>query len=338
MREHHLPREAEPDPGALRLGGEEGQEDVAPQFLGHARAIVGDLDPRPRSLGAIEAQRQRRVRARRLGRLRAVAQQVDQHLHQQIGIGVEREVVRPRVDMKGDPLRRVAGVEQGGQFARPRSDFEQPPPYVGRAADLAIAFDEMHHAVGAARERLDRGARVGNAGIVALVRRRHQIGRAVRERGHRRHRVHDLVGEHADQVALRGDLDRVELALDRLHPDRADHPAQPMDHRDAHHHRLRHRVERDRHEPRLARLEIAQRGGERVAIFGEILDPHALVAQQQPARGLVGELDPAAAVDRQQARSARRRAPLRRSGCRRSTCGARRAACACPGRARRRTR
>ena len=44
----------------------------------------------------------------------------------------------------------------------------------------------------------------------------------------------------------------------------------------------------------------SQRIGEGVAIFAEILDPDALVADEQPPRRLVGELDLALAVDGEQ--------------------------------------
>ena len=90
MGEHDLAGEAEPDSGALRLGGEEGQEDVLAQALGDALAIVLDLDLGAAGAGAPE--RQRDVRALRMlaRRLGGVAQQVDQHLAHQIGVGVER--------------------------------------------------------------------------------------------------------------------------------------------------------------------------------------------------------------------------------------------------------
>ena len=158
----------------------------------------------------------------------------------------------------------------------------------------------MHDAVGAPRQRLDRDAGVGDVGIGAVVDPAHQIDRAVGERGDRGHRVHDLVGEDADQVRLGGDLDRVQLALDRLDRDDPDQAAEPVDDRGADQHGLRHAVAEQGHEPRPADRAALQRMREGVAIFAEILDPHALVADQEAARGLVGELDLAVAVDGEQ--------------------------------------
>ena len=127
--------------------------------------------------------------------------------------------------------------------------------------------------------------------FVALIDLAHQIGGAVGERGDRGHRVHDLVGEHPDQVGLGGDLDRVQFALDRLHRDHPDQAAEPVHDRGADQHGLRHAVAEQRHQPRPVDRAALQRRGEGVAIFAEILDPDALVADQQAAGGLVGELD-----------------------------------------------
>ncbi len=98
MGEHDLAGEAEADAGAFALGGEEGQEDVLPQPLGHAGAVVGDLDLGAAGAGARRSDSQTCGRlgmaARRLG---GIADQVDQHLAHQIGIGVERQrLVRRR--------------------------------------------------------------------------------------------------------------------------------------------------------------------------------------------------------------------------------------------------
>ena len=99
------------------------------------------------------------------------------------------------------------------------------------------------------------------------------------------------MGEDADQVRLGGDLDRVQLALDRLHRDHPDEAAEPVDDRGADQHRLRHAVADQRHEPRPVHRAALERLGEGLAIFAEILDPDAAMAHEQPPRGLVGELD-----------------------------------------------
>ncbi len=80
------------------------------------------------------------------------------------------------------------------------------------------------------------------------VNRRDQISGGVRERGDRGHGIHDLMRQHAHQIALGSDLDGVELTLDRLDRDDLDEPAEPVDGRRADHRRLRNRVEDDRHE------------------------------------------------------------------------------------------
>ena len=105
------------------------------------------------------------------------------------------------------------------------------------------------------------------------------------------------MGEDADEVALRGDLDRVQLALDRLDRDDADEAAEPVHHRGADQHRLRNAVAEQRHQPRPVDRAALERLGEGVAIFAEILDPDAAVPHQQPPRRLVGQLDLAGCVD-----------------------------------------
>ena len=108
------------------------------------------------------------------------------------------------------------------------------------------------------------------------------------------------MGEDANQVALRGDLDRVQLALDRLHRDHADKPAEPVHDGGADQHRLRNAVAEQRHQPRPVDRAALERLGEGVAIFAEVLDADAAVPHQQPPRRLVGELDLAGGVDGEQ--------------------------------------
>ena len=199
-----------------------------------------------------------------------------------------------------DSLRAVAGAEQRLELPAPAMGVDQARPDLRRAADLSVALDEMHDSVGAPRQRLDRGAGIPDLGPAVRIELAHQVGGAVRERGDRGHRVHDLVGEHADEVALRGDLDRVQFALDRLHRDDPDEAAEPVDDRGADQHRLRHAVADQRHQPRPADGAALERVGEGVAIFAEVLDPDAAVAHQQAPRRLVGELDLAVAVDGEQ--------------------------------------
>lgn len=44
MGQYDLAREAQPDPGALLLGGEKGKKDVLPQAFRNPGAVVPDLD------------------------------------------------------------------------------------------------------------------------------------------------------------------------------------------------------------------------------------------------------------------------------------------------------
>ena len=121
MGEHHLAGEAEADAGALRLGGEEGQEDVLPQALGHAGAIVLDLDLGAAGAGALEASDTCGALGMAARRFGGVAQQVDQHLAHQIGVGLERRQVRRSMrEREVDAGGAVAGAEQGLELRGPR--------------------------------------------------------------------------------------------------------------------------------------------------------------------------------------------------------------------------
>ena len=122
----------------------------------------------------------------------------------------------------------------------------------------------------------------------------------MRERRDRRHGIHDLVREDPHDVALRRQLDRIELALDRLDGDDPHRSAEPVNDRRAHHRRLRYRVERDRHQLGAVDAHLHQGLGEGIAIFAEIVDPHALMADQHPPRGLVGQLHTALRIDGEQ--------------------------------------
>ena len=88
----------------------------------------------------------------------------------QIRIGVERQRLglRPRVKRDARAARSLARNKRL-QLRAQGSDVERAAADFGRAADLAVGFDEMHDAVGAAGERLDRGARVGDRRIVAVI-------------------------------------------------------------------------------------------------------------------------------------------------------------------------
>ena len=110
------------------------------------------------------------------------------------------------------------------------------------------------------------------------------------------------MGEDPDEVALRGDLDGVELALDRLHGHDVNHAAETVDGGGAHHRRLRKLVEHQRDEARLADRLVAQGGGEGLAVNPEILDPDAMVADEQAPGRLGGKLHPPVRVDRQERR------------------------------------
>ena len=111
------------------------------------------------------------VAPRRVGR---VAQQVDQHLAHQIRVGLERRHPLLDADLERDALGAVGGAEQSGELLGPGGDVDRPAADLRRAADLAVAFDEMHHPVGAAGERLDRGAGVADVGVRAVVGLAHQ--------------------------------------------------------------------------------------------------------------------------------------------------------------------
>ena len=63
----------------------------------------------------------------------------------------------------------------------------------------------MADAASAPRQRVHRGARIDQVGSIALNIAQQPSG-AVGEADDRRHRVHDLVGEHADKIGLRGEL------------------------------------------------------------------------------------------------------------------------------------
>src|SRR3546814_14021747 len=102
------------DAGALLLGREEGKEDVVAQRLGDAGAVVGDLDLDAAALGLGEGERYRWSVAVRPGRLGRVAHQVDQHLRQEVGIGVDGEVVTRDVELEGDAqIGRASWRERG---------------------------------------------------------------------------------------------------------------------------------------------------------------------------------------------------------------------------------
>jgi hypothetical protein len=70
----------------------------------------------------------------------------------------------------------------------------------------------------------------------------------------------------------------------------------------ADHRGLRQLVEHQRDEARLADRFVAERCGEGLAVDPVIVDPDALVADEQAPSRLVGELDPPVRVDRQQRR------------------------------------
>ncbi|WBY09394.1 hypothetical protein PIB19_08845 [Sphingomonas sp. 7/4-4] len=110
---------------------------------------------------------------------------------------------------------------------------------MGRLRHCAIGFDEIAQALRASRQRLDRGACIAHARVRREIGIAEQIGRSRRERGHRRQRIEDLVGQHPDKVGLRRHFDGIERTLDRLDADRARALPEPFECRGADQHSLR---------------------------------------------------------------------------------------------------
>ena len=244
MGEDDLAGEAEADAGALRLVVKKGRKTSCRSPSGtpgplsatsiRARpargADEGEPDVRRVAHGARAASAALRSRLISTWLIRSGSAS-------SVGIG------RRPTSVEADALGAVAGAEQALQLLGPGGDVDRPAADFRRAADLAVAFDEMHHPVGAAGERLDRRAGVGDIGIRRRGRRSRIRSAALWAR-----LVTGVIEFMISWVRTRirsrlgGDLDRVQLALDRLHRDHPDQPAEPVHDRGADQHRLRHAV------------------------------------------------------------------------------------------------
>ena len=142
-----------------------------------------------------------------------------------------------------------------------------------------------------------------------LGRRDHLRARS-RQRGDRRQRVHDLVGQHAHQVGLRGDLERAQFALHRQDRQHGDPAVEPRDMGRGEDRAVRDAVD---HQPRdLARAgRQLGRGGNSGPSVAQVLGAgrHGWRANNCRAALFSNSTRPSSSIDEQRARANRRRSP-----------------------------
>ena len=170
MGEDDLAGEAEADSGAFRLGREEGQEDVLAQALRARPAPLSAISICTRA-PATATKESDTAGASPWSRAASAALRSRLIRTWHIRSGSASSVSRSGIDLERQchPFGAVAGAEQRLELPGPGQDLEMAAANDGSAADLAVAFDEMHHPVGSAGEGLDRGTGVGDQRVVALV-------------------------------------------------------------------------------------------------------------------------------------------------------------------------
>ena len=226
MGNHNLPRERQADARAALLGREERHEDLLHHVLRHAGTIVGHFDDDVAA--PVEPGRERNCRLLHLcRRLPAVAQHVQQHRLEQVAVGLHVQLARRDLALERDVVSRALGLGKAQHGVEQFAKIDALLLRRREARDLPVAVDELRQAVRAPRDRVYRVAQVNEVLVDRLtgVHARDDVfrhgDRGLRQRRHRRDRIHDLVRQHAHEVFPGLGLRRVEFRLDVLQRDQA---------------------------------------------------------------------------------------------------------------------
>src|SRR6476661_3855440 len=135
VRQRNLPCERQADAAAAFVGGVEGEEDVFAPIVGYAAPVVADFQPEVAIGFAGESEDDDRFVA--VGRCpHRVAQQVEQRLGEQLGIGIEVHGPGFDLDPRVDLAVRGVGKGETHDLLGPRPGLELPAVNVGRLREF----------------------------------------------------------------------------------------------------------------------------------------------------------------------------------------------------------